>query len=152
MYEPYIIYLLKKRRHFLKKHGLSFLRQVFGLGLTRGRRFLLFCGVNKNYYSKGRKLNRCFLNRIQSKSFRLGFSLGHYLRKRRLSLKIFLQKLKLRRGLRQFYGLPSRGQRSHTNSSTCKRARFKFLRNVKHDKSNKFKIIKNKPNKTKSNK
>ena len=138
MFEPHIVYLLRRKRYYLNKQALLFIRQVFGIGLYRSRRFLLFCGVNKNYGYKVKHLNKIILKRMQAKSFKWGFSLGRYLRKRRLSVRMFLQKYKIRRGLRQFYGLPSRGQRSHTNASTSKRARFKFLRVP----SSKSKIVK----------
>jgi ribosomal protein S13 len=128
MFEPHLVYLLRKKRYFISKQSLLFIRQVFGIGFYRSRRFLLFCGVNKNYNYKVEGLTKTIMKRMQAKSFKWGFSLGRYLKKRRLSVRIFLQNHKLRRGLRQFYGLPSRGQRSHTNASTCKRARFKFLR------------------------
>jgi ribosomal protein S13 len=136
MYEPYIMYLLRKRRYFVNKQVGLFLREVFGVGFYRSRRLTLFLGVNKNYnYKVKSTFNERVFARMQNKSFKFRFSLGYYLKKRRIAVSKFLQRYKLRRGLRQFYGLPSRGQRSHTNASSCKRARFKHLRVSKPMKS-----------------
>jgi small subunit ribosomal protein S13 len=132
MYEPYIMYNLKKMPNFLEKQALGYLKDIYGVGPYRSRRFLILAGLSKDFNCKVKLLKYEFFRRSQYLSFRRGYSLGAYLRKRRSLVRKFLQAIKLRRGLRQFYGLPSRGQRSHTNASSAKKNKsYIKVRNVK---------------------
>lgn len=121
MFEPYILYLIPKINANKSKQSVKFLRSVYGIGFYRSLKFIRFLGVNKNSSIKVENINSRSLKRIQFFSFKSGYSLGLYLKRRRLAVRKFIIKLKLRRGLRQFYGLPSRGQRSHSNAYTSRK-------------------------------
>lgn len=122
MFEPYILYLSSKLAGAsVNKQAGKVLRSVYGLGLFRSYKFIVFSGANKNRNIKISNLSPKFFKRIQFFSFRSGYVFGIYLKKRRVSVRRFLINLKTRKGLRQFYGLPSRGQRSHSNAATAKK-------------------------------
>lgn len=121
MFEPYILYLIPKINLNKSKQSVKFFRSVYGVGFYRSLKFVCFLGANKNLNIKVENLDSKSLKRIQFYTFRSGYSLGLYLKKRRLAVRKFIIKLKLRRGLRQFYGLPSRGQRSHSNAYTARK-------------------------------
>jgi ribosomal protein S13 len=137
MFEPYILYLVPKINNNSIKQAGKFLRSVYGLGIYRSSKFIVFMGVNKNLNLKVGSLNIRLLKRIQFLSFKSGYSFGLYLKRRRISVRKFIIKLKLRRGLRQFYGLPSRGQRSHSNASIA-RKRLNSGHIVENKKTRKF--------------
>jgi len=129
MFEPYILYLISKKSTSEKKQGLKFLRLVYGIGFLRAYKFLNYYGPNKNYNVKVTLLSPKFFKRMQGLAFRLGFPLGAYLKRKQDKVRIFMLKIQIRRGLRRAYGLPSRGQRSHSNASTCqKKLKVKSLK------------------------
>jgi ribosomal protein S13 len=122
MFEPYILYLGPKILVNQKKNVIKFFRNnVYGLGFLRSTRFCIFLGSSKNLNINVIKLNTRYLQRFQGFSFKSGYALGTYLKKRRISVRKFSIKIKIRKGLRQYYGLPSRGQRSHSNAATAKK-------------------------------
>jgi ribosomal protein S13 len=123
MFEPYILYLSSKivNPNNKSKQVGKFLRSVYGVGFYRSHKFIVLLGVNKNLNIRISKLSLRSLRRVQAFSIKSGYALGNYLRRRRIAVRKFLIKLKLRRGLRQFYGLPSRGQRSHSNRANARK-------------------------------
>jgi len=121
--EAYISNLLTKKSYHLNRQIVYFLRQVYGVGFFRARRLTLYCGVTKNYNLKVKDVSTIYFHRFQRYTFRNKLIAGSVLKSRRFSLLRFLQQQKLYRGIRFYYGLPVRGQRTHTNRATIKRLR-----------------------------
>jgi ribosomal protein S13 len=119
--EAYILGLLSKRRFFLNKQLIDYLRQVYGVGFVRASKMCNYCGVNKNYNLKVKEVSPVFFYRFQRFVFKKKYLLGRILKRRRSTLIRFLQQHKLYRGIRFYYSLPVRGQRTHTNRSTMRR-------------------------------
>ena len=99
------------------KRGLIGLTYIYGIGVSRARKLLNQAGIDVN--KKVQDWNDDDLNHIR-KAITEGFKVEGELRtETQLNLKR-LQDIGSYRGIRHRKGLPSRGQRTRTNSRTRK--------------------------------
>lgn len=117
------IHILNKR--FSEKEKIyNILRSFYGLGHSRSQYLLELSGLN--VYTCGRDLN---LYKIELLSFFLKtvFSFDKFLRKQ---IKFNLYKISITGNYKSYrfrLGLPSNGQRTHTNAQTSKRYKSRYL-------------------------
>jgi len=103
-----------------KNKVLNHLVSLYGIGFSRAKRFHKLVGLNlrlSSFY-----LLRTQREKIVSRLTRLVISQS--LRKYLYKIQRFAFQIRLRRGVRNKLGLPSRGQNTRTNAKTKKKFRY----------------------------
>lgn len=103
-----------------KKKLLKYLTSLYGIGKNRALRFHKIIGINL-------RLSSYYILKHQKKS--LTFILNRLLileklRKYLSKIHRFAYNIRLRKGIRNKIGLPSRGQQTRTNAKTKKKLRY----------------------------
>lgn len=99
-----------------KKKVIIVLNKIYGLGLNKSLQLCSVLGIAPT----------CILSKLnKNQLLKLNKTLTHYKQGSRLKREkqnriLFLQEIKIYRGIRHTYFLPVRGQRSHTNAGTQK--------------------------------
>jgi len=129
------------------KKFLNAVTKLYGIGLVRSLKLASILGLHPS--SKVNVLNFTKLHRLTrliERSFLVDFEL-----KRRLTLNLsFLKTAKTYRGFRHSSGMPTRGQRTHTNASTQTKLKLartsNFSSTLSTDNRTKFNRFKTKSN------
>jgi ribosomal protein S13 len=119
-----------------KKQVICLLNLNYGIGFYRSRLLLKYCGINMNYNLRIRRYKRWqFEEKIKTLLKIKGWLLFAELQQRRRDYFFFIKKLfNFYKFLRLRYGLPLRGQRTHSNRQTIARLAKFFLYNELNDK------------------
>lgn len=114
-----------------KKQAICLLNLNYGIGFYRSRLLLKYCGINLNYNLRIRRYKKWkFENRIKRLLKVRAWLLFDELQQRRRDYFFFIKKLyNFYKFLRLRYGLPLRGQRTHSNRQTIGRLAKFFLYN-----------------------
>ncbi len=105
-----------------KKIILIALTYIYGIGISKAK---LICNLsNINFYIKMSELNEKQLELVRNNVKNLTLE-GDLRREVMLNIKRLMD-INCYRGLRHKKGLPVRGQRTKTNSKTCKKLRKNF--------------------------
>ena len=132
-----------------KKNFKSSIRTIYGIGLVRSKKIMSILGLhNTTRIEYILNFDLIKLGILLEKTFALDFELRN-----RVTLNInFLKTIKTIRGYKHKLGLPTRGQRTHTNASTSHKLMTKTDKFIEKDQRNKSskKVVKNdKKNKSK---
>jgi small subunit ribosomal protein S13 len=104
------------------------IRKLYGIGLSRSLKLSFMLGLHST--TRFDKISIKSLKRISvfiERSFNINFEL-----KRRVEFNILLHdRVRNFKGSRHFYGLPTRGQRTHTNASTARK--LLSIKNIERD-------------------
>lgn len=95
------------------------LKNIYGLGKFNSELICKKAGFSTNL--KIKDLSREQLNKLVKTIESLNFVLASDLKKSRLMQNKLLISIKVYKGFRKVQGLPSRGQRTHTNARTAKK-------------------------------
>ena len=115
-----MIYIFESEINESKPIVLS-LMDIYGIGKSNSSHLCKKLGFSSNIRIENLSENQ--IDKIIKTLEGLNLVLGSDLKKSKsLNLKNLIS-IKAYRGLRRYQGLPVRGQRTHTNSNTCKRVR-----------------------------
>lgn len=103
-----------------RKKILIALTNIYGIGISRSRTLLKTLSINENL--KVSELTQFQINLIKSKLETETALEGELKRSISEDIKRLIE-IKSFRGRRHLSGLPARGQRTRTNSKTCKKIR-----------------------------
>jgi ribosomal protein S13 len=126
------------------KQSVLLLENNFGIGLYRTRFLLTLCGINYNYNLTIKEYFFFRLNkRINKYLFVKTWVINEKLRYRRRQYIVFLKSLvNFYKFIRLRFGLPIRGQRTHSNRQTVGKVSniFKLIGNFNEKKSKRKKL------------
>lgn len=111
-----MVYLLNTNINQNKKAALA-LCKIYGIGKTLSKKICNQLGLNENV--KFNQLNEAQMEKI-SQLINENFYFGTELKQILYKQKIRLVRISSYRGFRFKQGLPSRGQRTHTNANTAR--------------------------------
>lgn len=114
---------LKKNPSFQNKNILHSLVNIFGINKFSSEKVCRYFGINPKM--KIENLDNRKITKLEN-YLKTNFKTGQNLKNQTISIKKNLLELKSYRGLRNWYGLPVRGQRTSTNGKTKKKTRNKI--------------------------
>ncbi len=117
-----MLFNFQKNTTTQKKNILFSLIDVFGINKTSSKRICNYLGLNP--LTKISDLGDQKIVKLGN-YLKTNFKTGRNLKNQTISIKKNLLELKSYRGLRNWYGLPVRGQRTSTNGKTKKRIKNK---------------------------
>lgn len=124
MSQSALSFLNSNRASFQKRNLLLFFKQVYGLGVFRTRHLCIFFGFNKDFHGKLGTVDYSKTIVVPLLVSRYKILLMFVLKRRRSLIFSLHKSLKTYKSVRHFYGLPSRGQRTHSNASTASKKKF----------------------------
>lgn len=100
------------------KKILYSLIKIYGINIFQSKRICKYVGINPKIKTDNLKI--FYINRLQN-FIKENIIVEYFLKKKKKEKINLLLKCKIIRGIRQYYGLPVRGQRTHSNAKTSKK-------------------------------
>lgn len=107
-----------------KKKILYTLTHLYGVNIYQSKRICANTGINPLIKTNKLKIN--YVNRLINYIGK-NIKVEQHLKQLKKQQQTNLLDIKTIRGIRRSLGLPVRGQRTHTNSKTCKKFKFKVF-------------------------
>lgn len=116
------------------KKILYSLIEIYGINIFQSKNICKNVGINPKI--KTNKLKNYQLNRLKN-FIKNNIIIDYFLKERKKKYINKLLESKNIRGIRQHFGLPARGQRTHSNAKTIKKFRYKNIKDKYDNKKKK---------------
>lgn len=110
--------------------------EIYGINIYQSKKICKYIGINPTINIK--KIKNYHLNKLKI-FIKKNMIIDHFLKKKKKNYLNYLLEIKNLKGIRNYFGLPNRGQRTHSNSKTIKRLNKKNNNNKNYDKKKKNK-------------
>jgi small subunit ribosomal protein S13 len=94
---------------------------LYGINIFQSKKICKYVGINQNIKTINLKIYHT--NRLKN-YIKKNIIIEHFLKEKEKKNKNFLLEIKNIRGIRQHFGLPIRGQRTHSNAKTSKKNKY----------------------------